>query len=246
MTRLAAPLAALFLSVAAAAANPACEEDRFEGTPFTACTVDPGAEEIRLFYRTDDGALIGSFSVLADRLAARGRRLELAMNGGMYHPDRRPVGLYVEDGRELAPLVLSDGPGNFGLLPNGVFCLRAGRAEVVESRDFAARAPLCDFATQSGPLMVEDGALHPRFLPDSDSLFIRNGIGVRPDGRVVLAISDAPVNFHRFARLFRDRLGATDALYIDGRVSRLYAPVLGRADIGFPLGPILGVLGPAD
>lgn len=241
------PLAiALSLAAIPSTADPLCEEGRFEGTPYTACTIDPAAQDIRLFYKTETDTLIGSFSTLATRLGARSERLVVAMNGGMYHPDRRPVGLYIEGGRELAPLVLSDGPGNFGLLPNGVFCVRENAAEVVESRAFAAGELPCDFATQSGPLLVEDNRLHPRFIPESTSVFVRNGIGVRANGQVILAISDAPINFHRFARLFRDKLGAANALYIDGRVSRLYAPDLGRADIGFPLGPILGVVVPAD
>jgi uncharacterized protein YigE (DUF2233 family) len=60
----------------------------------------------------------------------------------------------------------------------------------------------------------------------------------------VFAISDAAVNFETFARLFRDQLGLPDALYFDGKVSRLYAPELGRADIGFPMGPIVGLVAP--
>jgi len=50
------------------------------------------------------------------------------------------------------------------------------------------------------------------------------------------------VNFHHFARLFRDLLEVPNALYFDGRVSRLYAPAYGRADIGLPLGPIIGLV----
>ena len=41
-----------------------------------------------------------------------------------------------------------------------------------------------------------------------------------------------------------DVLGTPNALYLDGSVSRLYAPALGRHDIGFPMGPILGVAAP--
>jgi len=240
-------LAALvILSATSSSAGASCDKGRFESIPYTACIVDPAGENVRLFYRTESGALIGSFAALADKLEAAGEVLAIAMNGGMYHPDRRPVGLYIEDGREISALVLSDGPGNFGLLPNGVFCLGDGRARIVESRTFARQELHCDFASQSGPLLVEDGRLHPEFLRGSTSRFLRNGVGVRPDGALVLAISDAPVSFHRFARLFRDRLGAPDALYIDGRVSRLYAPQLGRADIGLPMGPIIGVVRRAD
>jgi uncharacterized protein YigE (DUF2233 family) len=95
-------------------------------------------------------------------------------------------------------------------------------------------------------MLVIDGALHPRFIPGSKSLNIRNGAGVAPDGTLWLAISDLPVNFHDFARLFRDRLGTPNALYLDGRVSRLFARDLGRHDLGFPIGPILGIAVPRD
>jgi uncharacterized protein YigE (DUF2233 family) len=68
-------------------------------------------------------------------------------------------------------------------------------------------------------------------------------VGVDETGTVLhLVISDAPVNFHHFARFFRDHLGVPNALYFDGRVSRLYAPDIGRADIGLPLGPIIGTV----
>ncbi len=164
------------------------------------------------------------------------------MNGGMYHPDRRPVGLYVENGRELAPIVTREGPGNFGLLPNGVLCIAGPAVRVVESRRFAAERPDCTFATQSGPMLVTGGVLHPRFLPASTSRNVRNGVGVRPDGIVVLAISNEPVTFDTFGRFFRDALGTPDALYLDGSISRLHAPALGRSDFGLPLGPILGTV----
>ena len=90
-------------------------------------------------------------------------------------------------------------------------------------------------------MLVIDGALHPRFLIDSDSRYVRNGVGVSPDGQTAwFAISDRAVTFHEFGRLFRDGLGARDALYFDGSVSRLYAPALNRADFGRRLGPIIG------
>ncbi|MEC8041043.1 MAG: phosphodiester glycosidase family protein, partial [Pseudomonadota bacterium] len=156
-----------------------------------------------------------------------------------------PVGLYVENGQELAPLVLNPGPGNFGLLPNGVFCISQNHARVIETLAFAETRPVCQFATQSGPMLVIDGALHPRFIPGGTSRHIRNGVGTSADGRrVVFAISDARVNFHDFGRLFRDHLKLPNALFLDGKVSRVFIPAEGRRDIGFPVGPMIGVTAP--
>jgi uncharacterized protein YigE (DUF2233 family) len=236
-------LASIFSGTAQAAG---CQDMVFEDTPFTLCEADPATDDIRLFLDGSDGRPLGTFDNVESNLANEGRRLSFAVNAGMYHPDRRPVGLYIEDGTERARIVTRKGPGNFGLLPNGVLCIGDGMAQVVESRAFEAEPPSCRFATQSGPMLVIDGALHPRFLPDSRSRYIRNGVGVTPDGRMIVAISNRPVTFHQFARLFRDVLGTPNALFLDGNISRLYAPELRRHDFGFPMGPILGVTVPAD
>ncbi|WP_425444871.1 phosphodiester glycosidase family protein [Tabrizicola aquatica] len=238
MLRLA--LAFLLAPVAAAAAT--CRDTSFDGASYTLCEVTL-ADDLRLFHSGADGAY-GSFRAVNQALEGQGQTLGFAMNAGMYHRDLDPVGLYVEEGQETSRLVTRDGPGNFGLLPNGVFCWGEG-FRVIESRAFKAEAPACRFATQSGPMLVIKGELHPRFLATSDSLYVRNGVGVSADGgRAVFAISNDAVNFHSFARLFRDELGLSDALYFDGNISRLYAPELGRHDAGFPMGPIVGTVVP--
>ncbi|NCU19397.1 hypothetical protein EOM89_01370 [Candidatus Falkowbacteria bacterium] len=220
-----------------------CRDLSHDGTSYTICEVTTPAD-LRLWWQAPDGLPVATFERLQAGLAP-GETIAFAMNAGMYHPDRRPVGLYVENGTQAAPIVTREGPGNFGLLPNGVFCI-ANRFAVIESRAYAATAPECRFATQSGPMLVIDGALHPRFVPDSDSLNTRNGVGVSADGDTAwFAISNAPVTFHAFARLFRDELGAANALYLDGSVSRLFAPGLGRADTGAPMGPIVGLVAQA-
>lgn len=219
-----------------------CEKRDFDGQGYVVCTLDAAQEPgLKLWLNGPDGKVLGDFTAVRRSLPS-GAVLAFAMNAGMYHPDYQPVGLYVSEGVKSHDLVTAGGGGNFGMLPNGVFCAGGKRPyQVIESRAFAKSQPQCRLATQSGPMLVIDGALHPRFLPDSDSRYIRNGVGVSPDGRTAwFAISDRAVTFHEFGRLFRDGLGARDALYFDGSISRLYAPALGRADFGRRLGPIIG------
>lgn len=236
---------ALLLALSPAVGRAAdCRDFSYEDASYTLCEVTT-AEDLRLFHSGPVGAY-GSFRNLSDSLDAQGQRLGFAMNAGMYRRDLSPVGLYIEDGAELSGIVTSDGPGNFGLLPNGVFCIGT-TFRVVESRAFKAERPDCRYATQSGPMLVIDGKLHPKFLADSDSTYVRNGVGVSEDGsRAVFVISNQPVNFHTFAKLFRDGLGLPNALYFDGNISRLYAPQLDRHDGGFPMGPIVGTVVPKE
>ena len=219
-----------------------CEKREFDGLGYVICTLSAAQEPgLRLWLNGPDGQILGDFTRVRGTLAP-GQVLGFAMNAGMYHADYAPVGLYVSDGVTAGALVTGASNDNFGMLPNGVFCSGGARPyQVIETRAFAQARPDCRLATQSGPMLVIDGALHPRFLIDSDSRYIRNGVGVSPDGQTAwFAISDRAVTFHEFGRLFRDGLGARDALYFDGSVSRLYAPALNRADFGRRLGPIIG------
>ncbi|AKS47526.1 Uncharacterized protein YigE, DUF2233 family [Octadecabacter temperatus] len=238
-----------WLAALALLASPAAAEDHLEvvcddvshlGASYTLCEI-PAGSDMQLFLRDDQGAVLGSFSAVEEN---ESRPLLFAMNAGMYHADRAPVGHYVEDSIEEMRVITSDGPGNFGLLPNGVFCIGDG-LHVFETNDYVTQTPTCEYATQSGPMLVIDGALHPRFIPNGTSKFIRNGVGTFEDGSLsVFAISNEPVNFHNFATLFRDVINADNALYFDGKVSRLYSPSNNRSDFGWQLGPIVGVLAP--
>jgi uncharacterized protein YigE (DUF2233 family) len=232
-------VALLFWALPVAAVT--CEDVSYADNSYTVCTVDAAQEDLRLFHKDADGAVIGSFGAI-EALSEVGS-LAFAMNAGMYHDDRSPVGHYVEGGVETMRVIPNAGPGNFGLLPNGVLCITDTTAQVYETLAYVAQEPVCRDATQSGPMLVIDGALHPRFLPDSTSRFIRNGVGTSADGtEAVFVISNTSVTFHEFGSFFKDYLELPNALYFDGKVSRLYSRAQGRSDFGFQLGPMVAVI----
>lgn len=211
---------------------------------YTVVRIDLRTQRLELFLRDDAGLEFKSLERLDTWLAARNRQLVFAMNAGMYHADFSPVGLLVQEGREVAPLNLSAGAGNFFLKPNGVFLVSNAGPRVVESSEYPALSKGgVRLATQSGPLLLRHGKVHPAFIPDSDSRKIRNGVGVSGH-TAIFVISEQPVNFYEFALYFRDVLHCRDALYLDGTVSALHSPALRRSDITRDLGPILGVAVP--
>ncbi|NKJ36776.1 uncharacterized protein YigE (DUF2233 family) [Rhizobium sp. SG570] len=232
---------AVLVCATAASAGEACRKVEHLGDGYTVCTFDPATDDIQLFQNDRSGKPYGSFRALENDLRQDRVYVRFAMNGGMYLDDQSPVGLFVENGRELKRINTNKGWGNFHLLPNGVFYLLPGRAGVMESKAFATSGIKPFYATQSGPMLVIDGKLHPSFLADSTSFKTRNGVGVTGDGKVVFAISDGPVRFHDFATLFRDDLGCANALFLDGSISSLYIPEWQRRDGLFPLGPIIAV-----
>jgi uncharacterized protein YigE (DUF2233 family) len=226
-------------ATATAQASDPCRSLTSEGVGYTVCTVDLRKYRLQLFWKEPDGTPYASFGRLR---ASEGSRLVFAMNAGMYHADLSPVGLYVENGRELKRANTAEGPGNFHLKPNGVFYARGDQVGVLETGRYLRQRPRPDFATQSGPMLVIDGRIHPQLSDDGPSRKLRNGVGVRDSHTAVFAISDEPVSFGAFARLFRDELKCANALFLDGSISALYAPSLGRADITRPLGPIIAVM----
>jgi uncharacterized protein YigE (DUF2233 family) len=234
-------LAVIAFASSADDAAAACRKVMHLTQAYAVCSFDPAASDIRVYHRGRDGLPYAGFENLARDLRQEGQYLEFAMNGGMYEADLTSVGLLVINGVERKPIDREKGWGNFYLKPNGVFFLRGDGAGVMETEAYVAAATKPDFATQSGPMLVIDGALHPAFLPQSDSLQIRNGVGVAQDGKAVFAISLEPVRFHDFATLFRDRLGCANALFLDGSISSLFAPTLNRYDNTHPMGPIIAV-----
>ena len=222
----------------AAAPQSACSSRLFEGTEFTVCSAG-GPIEVRSLGPT--GKPTRSFVDLEAQLGERASNVAFAMNAGMFDEEGRAIGLLIEKGKEVHAINRRTGGGNFHLLPNGVFLVRRdGSANVVTSSEFEPSDDIA-YATQSGPMLLIDGKLHPDFEPDGESRNIRNGVGIGPDGKPLFVISEDFVSFGKLARFFRDTLKTKDALYFDGSVSSLWDPANGRRDVGAELGPMVVV-----
>jgi uncharacterized protein YigE (DUF2233 family) len=222
---------------------PPCEGAVFESVALTHCTAEPGRHSIHMVLGPKGGAPYRSLSQLAVSRPDKSHEVAFAMNGGMFDEAGYPIGYYVSEGERRHELNRNAGPGNFHLMPNGVFFGQAGGPwKIGTSAAFArkvARRP--DFGTQSGPMLVIDGKLHPDIDADGDSKKLRNAVGVDRQGRAHFVISDEPVSFGKLARYFRDVLKCPDALFLDGSVSSLWDPHMGRVDGGPPLGPLIVV-----
>ena len=251
------PLLALALLVLLLAGAPGvafakpCRAESFRGASYIVCSFDPSKADLRIVWRGRDGNPFRTFGALAADLKTEGRSLQFAMNGGMYEEDLSPVGLHIENGRALSQANTATVTGrpsqipNFYKKPNGVFYLGRGEAGVLVTEQFLSQKPQANFATQSGPMLVIDGAIHPAFIVNSKDRKQRNGVGISGDGEVHFVITRGSVSFYEFARFFRDRLGTKNALFLDGgSAPGLYAPELGRDDPpshgGY--GPIIAVV----
>jgi uncharacterized protein YigE (DUF2233 family) len=237
-----AACAIVALALGASAHAVECSSTQLDGMSATACRVDVHREDLRLLLNDATGKPLQTFAALDRSLASQGLRVTFAMNAGMFQPNYAPVGLFIADGKQLKRLNTADGTDNFTLKPNGVFFVGARGAGVIESSRFPAIAESVSLATQSGPLLVQAGAIHPRLSAASASRLIRNGVGVDKAGLVIFAISEDPMNLHEFARLFRDTLHCPNALYFDGNVSSVYVPARQLNIQRSLLGPMITVV----
>ncbi|MFA9200425.1 MAG: phosphodiester glycosidase family protein [Cypionkella sp.] len=217
----------------------ACERVTFEDAILTHCVADPARHRITTMLGNPP---YRGFAALAAARKAGDPPVAFAVNAGMFDEEGKPIGYYVRDGERGKELNRNEGAGNFHMKPNGVFFGTGGRWRVMSADAFYAEVgERPEFGTQSGPMLVIGGELHPEISDDGPSRTIRNGVGVDGAGRAHFVISETPVSFGKLARFYRDRLKVRDALYLDGSVSALWDPASERMDARAPLGPLLVV-----
>jgi uncharacterized protein YigE (DUF2233 family) len=197
---------------------------KIEDARFIIHKVDLNTQTLKFYHQNDIGINFGNFKTLKQELLHKNQELVFAMNGGMYLKDGSPQGLYIEKGITRKQIdTTKEAYGNFYLQPNGVFYITNDhQGIVVKTTDFNS-SPSIRYATQSGPMLVINGNLHPVFVKNYKNLHIRNGIGILPNGTLLFAMSKNPITLYDFAAFFKNR-GCKNALYLDGFVSRVYLP----------------------
>ena len=209
------------------------EQKVYDGVRYQLYRIDPAKEKLEIFWRDESGKPFNTFKNLEKHLNKQGKRLRFAMNAGIYEPDWIPSGLHIEDGKQLVELNTNPPPPkepgkftpNFYLKPNGVFFIDEEGPSVLATQLYQTSGKKPRLATQSGPLLLHRGRIHPIFEADSTSRLIRNGVGVDDKGRIVLVTTErssrGQINFHGFASLFLS-LDCQNALYLDGDISQVY------------------------
>ena len=197
-------------------------QDTFHRNKIISYTTSP--KNISFYHKNSKGIPYSNFKTLQTYLSSQNKHLKFAMNGGMYLRNLSPQGLYIENGKRIKGIDRAqDSYGNFYMQPNGIFYItKEKKAHVISTKEFKDSDTI-NYATQSGPMLVIDGKIHHKFMPNSKNVHIRNGVGILPNGNLLFAISSHKINFYNFATFFKQH-GCKNALYLDGFVSRIYLP----------------------
>ena len=186
--------------------------------------VNPNTQGLRFYLKDETGKNYASLQGLKTSLEKENKQLVFAMNGGMYQKNLTPLGLYIEKGKTLKSVnTVKNAYGNFYLQPNGIFYLAQDNTPTICVTDNFKNDGTVKYATQSGPMLLIDGKIHPKFNDGSSNVHIRNGVGILPNGSVLFAMSKEKINLFDFATFFKSN-GCRNALYLDGFVSRTYLP----------------------
>ncbi|MFD1466896.1 phosphodiester glycosidase family protein [Hymenobacter caeli] len=207
---------------------------------FISYEVDLKTQNVRLYWKDDKNQIFGSLGNLKTWLGNRKQKLVFATNAGMFNTNHTAVGLFVQNQVTNVPLDTASGNGNFYLKPNGVFYITTGNKGVIcKTEDFNSDEKI-EYATQSGPMLIINGQIHPRFMHGSKNINIRNGVGILDDGNIIFVMSKKEINFYDFANYFKI-MGCNNALYLDGFVSRTYLPEKEWMQTDGDFGVIVGV-----
>lgn len=193
-------------------------------------------DQLQLFLKNQQGQIYKKFAAVQKE--RKKCQISFAMNAGMYHPNFAPVGLYIEQGKQQIELNQQKNKfGNFFMQPNGVVAWNNKQAVIKTTEQYLKSNFKARYATQSGPMLLINGEINPIFVKNSDSLKVRNGVGIK-NNQLYFVISRGKINFYNFADIFKSQLKTDQALYLDGSISSAFIPQVKRNDQTYDLGPM--------
>lgn len=199
------------------------EEQIFEGVTYG--IYRPETSNISLHWQDKEQKAYGSFSALYHALQAQNRQVLFITNAGIYSKSYRPAGLWIEKGQTLNALNTQSGSGNFHLQPNGVFLINDQGAHILTTKDYQRLNPSAFYALQSGPMLVINGKINPRFQPQLKSPYKRNAVCIDKEGNpafiLTLKRTQEWPNLYQFSHALKN-LSCQQALYLDGSISSWY------------------------
>ena len=220
----------------------------FKGINYNVFIANTMSNEIKMYWQNKNKRNYASIGKLLDHLKEQKIAPLMITNAGMYSPTLQPQGLFIEQYELLKPLDLRSPKtdANFYLKPNGVYFIDSLRVSHIKtSEDFQkiveSKNVVVKYATQSGPMLLTDGKIHPSFTRQSNNKKIRSGVGIINENLTVFAISLGETNFYDFALLFKDIFGCKDALFLDGAISKMYLDIAPK-ELGGKFGALISVL----
>lgn len=149
------------------------------------------------------------------------QKAALAINGGFFDTDGRPLGLRIGDGKVILGLRRR--------VDWGVLLVRDGRAAIVHSRDYVADAGI-SAAVQVGPRILIEGQVPP-LKPQSAR---RTAVAVDPSGRfLTIVVTRARASATGLGELLA-RLGFHHAVMFDGGPSTQLSASVGTFSLEVP------------
>ena len=137
----------------------------------------------------------------------------LAINGGFFSPDFKPLGLRIHQGKIVYPLK--------NISWWGIFVLNKNRPSILSQKSYRYTKTIT-FALQAGPRLIVNGKI-PSL---KNGLAKRSAIGITKKGTVIIAISENPMTTTELAHVMKTDLACYNALNLDGgSSSQLYAQV---------------------
>jgi uncharacterized protein YigE (DUF2233 family) len=221
--------------------TPPYEAAILENDSFLSFRVNPKKQNLKLYYKDEKGDALGSIENLKKWVESKGQKLVFAMNGGMYMEGGRPLGLYIENYQTISPINKRLHPGaNFYSKPNGVFYIDSNNVAAICKTENFVNSGNIKYATQSGPMILFDGEIHPACKKNSPYTAVRNGVGILPGNEVLFVLTATDVSFYQFMNYFKSS-GCKDALFFDGNVSLAYLPEKNWINDGGAFGVMVGV-----